>query len=72
MQGKITARGLALLVALAPGPAWGHPGHGAPGAAQGWLHQLAEPVHALPLAALILAAAAALCGLRLARTRSRP
>ena len=72
MLDKISARAVVLLVLLTSGPAWGHPGHGATGGEEGWLHQLTEPVHALPIWTLIFVVAVGLGALRLARTRSRP
>lgn len=57
---------LALVAAL---PAAAHPGHG--GASAGWLHFLATPEHALPLALLALASAAAVARLARAEGRAR-
>ncbi len=71
MFDQIATRVLVLLVLLAAGPVWAHPGHGATGAGQGWLHHLLEPIHALPLLALLLALAVALGSFRRARARSR-
>ena len=71
MFDNVSARALTVLVLLAAGPAWAHPGHGI-GDGNGWLHYLTEPIHVLPALILVaLAVSLAVGGFRLARARSK-